>query len=1802
MARWSSIPRFLAFATLAGGMLAAVVAAGIAVVAPRTGAAVPDRRWPGPPPSVVFGPDGAPTAGNVTVGLLVPAAPPRRLLDLVPPDVLAAFEAAEAAREGDPDTPDASEVGPAAYDLPFDSDDASERARALAARTAVLADVSSLLRSETGVDFTFVDVLACDAHAVPLVLVDGPVRFAGDAAALRSAIRLGTRVVRTAADGEDVGDVDPAALLERTHASQSDTLFLRCLDLLRTSPALVRLAQDPLEVLEAHRDGDDVIVRFRSVPAAAALHDLDDRVVATAAVARDGTVRVRCPDPALDPFRHRLVVTAATRVRLRAAPTVADLVGTAERRLLSGSVAEVGATFAPRVLSVNSKTSEPVPGTPVRLALRQGDRVLDERTFTTDAAGTADGALRVPDDAAEGPAELRLDDEPFPITIRSGLRISVVVDRPLYRPDDEVHVRLMVHRAASGAPVAARAVVVKLGAAEKTVTTSAYGIAATSFRLSGVEPGPLVVVARAGGVTAEAKLAVRAFEVPTFSVDVVPAELTLRPGERAPVVVTARYVNGAPVVGAKVAFERAYRGLESSVEATTTDASGRATAELLAEGHTRTLREAAEIRVTDADGRVVRRAVAVTVPRRAPGAPPTVSIHALDEAIVGRPCRVELRSPTPRRVTLTVTGRTLAHVPDSAAGTVAHDVEIPASGVAVVTILPTTSIVDLCVPQDGVHRWIDALEPFSVRPLVRRPAGVLTVGDPLSVEVFGGDGVVFVELVRGGVSLLATHVTVVGGRATLSVPLTPALAGMLDVRAWRLDGDTPVGSTVGVLVVRGRSLSVDARPAADSWRPAESATVEVSVRDRAGRPTAAVLGYWGVDRALLSLAPWAPGHEEVFDVVPVGSPIADVARAAELGRPASRDEVRLLLGEMRSPDLARELPLRFRDAPKRQEAADRAAAELAVAAATRARAAWVEACRAVPLARARTASSLQELLRGLVLEGRLDARDLVDPWGTPFVFGRPAVAERWSWSWSPSDASSAPWRSAGPGLRLAPGTAFSGSWTAATPLELGGRLGRLLRFLALRAADRGRPRILGEEVFVGGCDAAEFLGPIANNTLIGIGGSAGGAFRGRGGHRNLRAGGGGRLFPPEPVMVRKDFSPTLCFVPEAIVGPEGRATLSIPLKDALTTWDLRLVASSSDGAVGTATTSLRVTQPLHADPWIAPHLTVGDEVDLPVALRNETDAAVAIMARLILSRELSVVGDAVAAADVGPGGTGAVTFRVRAVAPGRARVLVDVAGGTEHDAIERVVVVRPETRTEVETVTATVSASAPLPAVLPVRAEAVRTERRVSLYPSALADIVAGFQGLLAHPHGCFEQTSATVYPMVLATAYLRRTHEVLPDFDRRARSYIAQGYEKLVTYEVPGEPGGFELWGRAPADAFLTAHALLEFHAIAAVHPVDEALVARIRAWLVAHQQPDGSWSPDEASALPPADRARRTFVRTAYVAWAFARVGAPSALANAFLEAHAAEATDPYAVALAALALLTSDRASPAGHALVDRLVALRSGDDHGVLWAPTGDTNIGARGESARIEATALAILALLADGRHAGLASHALDRLLAWRQRDGRFGTTQSTVLAMEALLASPAPLPAHGEVTIDDGHGGVRKVEVDGREFEPVHVDLGDGGVAPVGVTVRGGASVRATVSRTSWVPWDRSRERRGRLALEVAWPAEVLTVGPRYDATVTVSNPTAKTASAVTLEIGIPPGCDVEPDEVRGDGFERAERAETAVVLYLRDLPGGESRTFRIGFRPRYAIDVVTAPSKAYEYYVPEEAAEVGPRRVRARR
>src|SRR5262249_30182022 len=141
--------------------------------------------------------------------------------------------------------------------------------------------------------------------------------------------------------------------------------------------------------------------------------------------------------------------------------------------------------------------------------------------------------------------------------------------------------------------------------------------------------------------------------------------------------------------------------------------------------------------------------------------------------------------------------------------------------------------------------------------------------------------------------------------------------------------------------------------------------------------------------------------------------------------------------------------------------------------------------------------------------------------------------------------------------------------------------------------------------------------------------------------------------------------------------------------------------------------------------------------------------------------------------------------------------------------------------------------------------------------------------GIFRMPYGCFEQTSSTTYPNVLALDYLKRTGKSMPEVEAKARQYIHLGYQRLLGFEVQG--GGFDWYGKAPANRTLTAYGLMEFADMAQVHDVDPTLIERTRRWLLEQRNRDGSWAPESHGPhdVPiHGDQAR--LGTTAYIAWA--------------------------------------------------------------------------------------------------------------------------------------------------------------------------------------------------------------------------------------------------------------------------------------------------------------------------------------------
>src|SRR5439155_16231238 len=121
----------------------------------------------------------------------------------------------------------------------------------------------------------------------------------------------------------------------------------------------------------------------------------------------------------------------------------------------------------------------------------------------------------------------------------------------------------------------------------------------------------------------------------------------------------------------------------------------------------------------------------------------------------------------------------------------------------------------------------------------------------------------------------------------------------------------------------------------------------------------------------------------------------------------------------------------------------------------------------------------------------------------------------------------------------------------------------------------------------------------------------------------------------------------------------------------------------------------------------------------------------------------------------------------------------------------------------------------------------------VRLYPGPLSQVMEGMDSILRMPYGCFEQTSSATYPNVLALDYMKRTKKLTPEVRAKAESFIANGYQRLLTFEVAG--GGFSWFGQPAANKILTAYGLTEFSDMAKVYDVDPNLIRRTQQWLAA-------------------------------------------------------------------------------------------------------------------------------------------------------------------------------------------------------------------------------------------------------------------------------------------------------------------------------------------------------------------------------
>jgi hypothetical protein len=290
-----------------------------------------------------------------------------------------------------------------------------------------------------------------------------------------------------------------------------------------------------------------------------------------------------------------------------------------------------------------------------------------------------------------------------------------------------------------------------------------------------------------------------------------------------------------------------------------------------------------------------------------------------------------------------------------------------------------------------------------------------------------------------------------------------------------------------------------------------------------------------------------------------------------------------------------------------------------------------------------------------------------------------------------------------------------------------------------------------------------------------------------------------------------------------------------------------------------------------------------------------------------------------------------------------------------------------------------------------------------------LADLQKSLESLLREPHGCFEQTSSSNYPNIMILDFLKESGKLEPAIEKQALALLDRGYERLLTFECVDAPTrttkeGYEWFGQtAPPHQALTAYGLLEFIDMQKHRHVDAAMLERTVAYLLKQRDGKGGFLRNQGGfdgfgKAPPN-------ITDAYIVWALSEAQVKEDLGPEVktVVSRAEKSGDPYQLALASLALLKrgeTDAALP----LLKLLQNLQK-EDGSLVGADTSITN--SHGSQLTIETTSLALLAWLRAGQPKTFGDN-IQRGVTWigKQRGafGGYGSTQSTILALKALIA------------------------------------------------------------------------------------------------------------------------------------------------------------------------------------------------------
>jgi hypothetical protein len=710
--------------------------------------------------------------------------------------------------------------------------------------------------------------------------------------------------------------------------------------------------------------------------------------------------------------------------------------------------------------------------------------------------------------------------------------------------------------------------------------------------------------------------------------------------------------------------------------------------------------------------------------------------------------------------------------------------------------------------------------------------------------------------------------------------------------------------------------------------------------------------------------------------------------------------------------------------------------------------------------------------------------------------------------------------------------------------------------------------------------------------------------------------------PPPPFVVREyahqhqtataersDLVDTVYWHP-LLVLPGGKGDVSFDLGDSVTTYEVTVFGHTLDGRLGAVKSTFESKLPFTLEPKVPIEVTAGDTIEIPVSVSNNSADRRPVQVRLT-SSGLQPLGKTEDQLTLEADGQARRLYRFQpTLAEGTAQIQFDGQGEPFSDRITRRFAVVPQGFPVVASHSDLLEGVAQSEVVLPETWIKGTLKCQVQVYPSTLADLQKGLESLLREPCGCFEQTSTSNYPNLLILDYMKESDQAKPELVRRTRELLANGYQKLTSFECQ-DPGlhkqqGYEWFGgTAPPHEALTAYGLLQFRDMARVYDVDTTMVDRTRHYLMSRKDGQGGFQRN-ARALDTFGRAPDN-ITNAYIVWALTESSKDDDVTRelAALAVQAKDSTDPYFLSLVATSLINRNQAD-AGTGLLKKVAAAQKEDGH-LDAATTSITSSG--GRDLQIETTALAVLGWLKANQPVDF-NVPLQKAVRWlgQQRGGYggFGSTQSTILTLKALIAytkANKKTAEDGDLRLFAGNQEVAHLHFQAGAQEALVLPVPEAekhlksGKNPVRIEMTGKNVFPYTLAWTYQVEKPVSAAHYP-VKLDTRLDRAVANEGETVHLNVTVENTEDKGQGMAVAIVGLPAGLTIPEDmkqlkdhaRLRNDGTEKGlisffEVRGRELILYWRDLAPKQKIEVPLDLICRVPGEYNGPASRAYLYY-----------------